>query len=67
MTEPLAIARHSPLRGRPPNKHPTEQIAVRLPKVMIDHFRKGRGVSKEIQERLLKSMADELLQEKMSR
>jgi hypothetical protein len=47
-------------RGRPPSKYPTEQVAVRLPKEMIEQFRrKGRGgVSAEIQERLWKSFSE---------
>jgi hypothetical protein len=39
-------------RGRKPAPFPTEQVTVRLPKRWLDHFRRGRGVSKEIQERL---------------
>jgi phosphate starvation-inducible protein PhoH len=44
-------------RGRPGAKLPTEQIAVRLPKAMVDEFRKSpRGLSGEIQERLFSSL-----------
>jgi hypothetical protein len=39
-------------RGRKPPTFPTEQVTVRLPKRWIDQFRRGRGVSNEIQERL---------------
>jgi hypothetical protein len=39
-------------RGRKPPPFPTEQVTVRLPKQWIEHFRRGRGVSKEMQERL---------------
>jgi hypothetical protein len=42
-------------RGRKPPPFPTEQVTVRLPKQWIEHFRHGRGVSKEIQERLAAS------------
>jgi hypothetical protein len=44
-------------RGRPRARLPTEQIAVRLPKAMVDEFRKSpRGLSGEIQERLFGSL-----------
>jgi hypothetical protein len=39
-------------RGRKPSPMPTEQVTVRLPRQWLEHFRRGRGVSKEIQERL---------------
>lgn len=44
-------------RGRPRALVETEQVAVRLPRFMVDRFRKGRhGLSREIQERLARSM-----------
>lgn len=43
-------------RGRPAAPLPTEQVTVRLPRFMLEQFRKGRGVSKEIQERLVGSL-----------
>ena len=47
-------------RGRPPAPHPTEQVTVRLPLAMLRQFRRSRGVSTEIQERLGYSLADDL-------
>jgi hypothetical protein len=47
-------------RGRPPARIPTEQVTVRLPRAMLDQFRRGgRGVSAEIQERLFRSLFDD--------
>jgi hypothetical protein len=43
-------------RGRKPPPFPTEQVTVRLPKSWIDRFRRGRGVSNEIQDRLAVSI-----------
>jgi hypothetical protein len=43
-------------RGRKPPPLPSEQVCVRLPKPLVDHFRRGRGVSSEIQERLAASI-----------
>jgi hypothetical protein len=39
-------------RGRKPPTFPTEQVTVRLPRRWIEQFRRSRGVSNEIQERL---------------
>jgi hypothetical protein len=46
-------------RGRPPSPYETEQVTVRLAKTMVDRFKKAAGVSKEIQERLWRSVYDE--------
>ena len=43
-------------RGRPPAPFPTEQVTVRLDRAMLGEFRRGRGVSAEIQERLARSI-----------
>jgi hypothetical protein len=44
-------------RGRPKALIETEQVAVRLPKAWVDHFRPH--VSKEIKEHLWRSLLDE--------
>jgi hypothetical protein len=44
-------------RGRPKALVETEQVAVRLPKAWVDHFRPH--VSKEIKEHLARSLMDE--------
>jgi hypothetical protein len=44
-------------RGRPKALVESEQVAVRLPKVMVKHFRPH--VSKEIRERLARSLMDD--------
>jgi|SRR5579863_1470477 len=46
-------------RGRPPAPVPTEQVTVRLEAEMVRQFRKARGVSTEIQERLFRSVGDD--------
>ena len=47
-------------RGRPPSRLPSEQITVRLPRAMLERFRRGgNGVSAEIQRRLTESIEDE--------
>ena len=47
-------------RGRPPSRLPTEQVTVRLPRAMLERFRRnGRGVSAEIQARLTGSIYDD--------
>lgn len=43
-------------RGRKPPPEPTEQVTVRLPSSWLDYFRKRRGVSAEIRERLAGSV-----------
>lgn len=42
-------------RGRKPPPVPTEQLSVRLPRQWVDHFRRGRGPTSEIYERLAAS------------
>jgi hypothetical protein len=42
-------------RGRKPPQVPTEQISVRLPRQWIDDFRRGRGPTNEIYQRLAHS------------
>ena len=46
-------------KGRPPAPWETEQVAIRLPRPMVEQFRKQRGLSREIRERLGHSLAQD--------
>jgi hypothetical protein len=51
--------------GRPPAALETVQVGLRLPKVWVEQFQRGRGVSKEIQERLFQSFFDDATDPKL--
>jgi hypothetical protein len=51
--------------GRPKAPYETVQVGLRLPKGWVEEFQRGRGVSKEIQERLARSIFDDATDPKL--